>query len=307
MSIDVLQNRIRKLKNPSAVGLDPRLELIPGAILEDAFSRFGQTPEGAAEAQRIFCIGVLDALADIVPAVKFQTADFLAFGHAGIAALETLSSYAAKKGYYVLMDTMRGDVGPTAQVCANTYFGGTTIGGQAYLPFCADAVTLNAYPGSDGIKPFLPYCKDQGKNLFLLVKTSNKSSREIQDLISGDRVVHTAMADLAMRWSADLLSKSGYSEVGIVVGATHPAVLRTLREKYDRLFFLVPGYGAQGGGAKDVSNAFDRFGHGALVCASRSILAAWQKDGTDGAPYADSIRAAAIKMRADIGSYITVI
>ena len=126
----------------------------------------------------------------------------------------------------------------------------------------------------DSIKPFLPYCRDGGKSLFILVKTSNRSSVEVQDLLSGGRLVHTAMADLVNRWGGELWGKYGYSQVAAVVGAPYPEILRSLRAKYDRMFFLVPGYGAQGGTAKSVQHAFDRFGHGAVVCAARSILGA---------------------------------
>jgi len=293
------------MKNPSAFGLDPVPDLIPEALLRGAYSRLGQTPAAVAEAFRDYGEGLLDALRDVVPAVKLQTANFLRYGHAGIEALEQLSVSAAEKGYYVILDTMRGDVGHTAELVAETYFGSGE--NESASPFRADAVTLDAYPGSDGVKPFLTYCKDGGKNIFLAVKTSNKSSREVQDLISGDRVVHTAMADLAMRWSADLFSRSGYSEIGVIVGGTHPAVLRAMREKYDRLFFLVPGYGAQGGTARDAQAAFDRFGRGALVCASRSILGAWKKNESDGSDYLAEARAAAEKMRSDLAAFVTVI
>lgn len=298
MSIDILQNKIRKMKNPSACGLDLSPELIPETVRADALSRLGDTPAAAAESFRVFGAQVLDALADVVPAVKFQPANYLRYGHAGAEALEELCALAGKKGFYVIVDALRGDVETTAEIASAAYFG-------ADAPFPADAVTLNGYTGSDGVKPYLPYCREQGKNVFLLVRSSNKSSREVQDLISGDRVVHTVMADLAMRWSGDLIAKSGYSELGVIVGATHPAVLRALREKYDRLFFLVPGYGAQGGTARDAQYAFDRFGRGALVCASRSLIGAWQKE--ENGDYAALIRAAAEKMRSDLAGFVTVI
>ena len=173
--------------------------------------------------------------------------------------------------------------------------------------FACDALVVSAYLGSDILKPFLPYCKHDGKNIFLLLKTSNKSSREVQDLLSGDRVVYTAMADLAMRWSVDLFGKNGYSEIGAVVGATFPQTMKLLREKYDRRFFLVPGYGAQGGTAKNVQFAFDRFGHGAIITASRSIICAWQKEESDGRDYTRRAVDAALKMKNDIAKYVVIL
>ena len=265
MSIDVLQERIRKLKCPIMVGLDPYLPILPRHIVRDAFDEYGQTLRGAAEAYYRFCTELLDRLCPIVPAVKLQSACFEALGADGINQMQRISKYAKELGYYVLMDSMRGDVGSVAEIYAQAVFGSVSVGETACQLYSCDGLTVNGYLGSDGIKPFLPYCKHDGKNVFILLKTSNKSSREVQDLLSGDRVVYTAMADLAMRWGADLIGKNGYSEIGAVVGATFPQTMKLLREKYDRLFFVVPGYGAQGGTAKNVQFAFDRFGHGAIV------------------------------------------
>lgn len=307
MSIDVLQERIRKLKCPIMVGLDPYLPILPRHIVRDAFDEYGQTLRGAAEAYYRFCTELLDRLSPIVPAVKLQSACFEALGADGINQMQRISKYAKNLGYYVLMDSMRGDVGSVAEIYAQAVFGSVSVGETACQLYSCDGLTVNGYLGSDGIKPFLPYCKHDGKNVFILLKTSNKSSREVQDLLSGDRVVYTAMADLAMRWGSDLFGKNGYSEIGAVVGATFPQTMKLLREKYDRLFFVVPGYGAQGGTAKNVQFAFDRFGHGAIVSASRSIICAWQKDGGDGENYLDCAEEAALKMKADIGKYVVIL
>ena len=307
MSIDVLQERIRKLKSPIMVGLDPYLPILPRHIVRDAFDEYGQTLRGAAEAYYRFCTELLDRLSPIVPAVKLQSACFEALGADGINQMQRISKYAKELGYYVLMDSMRGDVGSVAEIYAQAVFGSVSVGETACQLYSCDGLTVNGYLGSDGIKPFLPYCKHDGKNVFILLKTSNKSSREVQDLLSGDRVVYTAMADLAMRWGSDLFGKNGYSEIGAVVGATFPQTMKLLREKYDRLFFVVPGYGAQGGTAKNVQFAFDRFGHGAIVAASRSIICAWQKDGGDGENYLDCAEEAALKMKADIGKYVVIL
>ena len=307
MSIDVLQERIRKLKCPIMVGLDPYLPILPRHIVRDAFDEYGQTLRGAAEAYYRFCTELLDRISPIVPAVKLQSACFEALGADGINQMQRISKYAKELGYYVLMDSMRGDVGSVAEIYAQAVFGSVSVGETAHQLYSCDGLTVNGYLGSDGIKPFLPYCKHDGKNVFILLKTSNKSSREVQDLLSGDRVVYTAMADLAMRWGSDLFGKNGYSEIGAVVGATFPQTMKLLREKYDRLFFVVPGYGAQGGTAKNVQFAFDRFGHGAIVAASRSIICAWQKDGGDGENYLDCAEEAALKMKADIGKYVVIL
>lgn len=307
MSIDVLQDRIRKLKSPIMLGLDPYLPILPPHIVKEAFLQYGQTPEGAARAYERFCSELLDALSEAVPAVKLQSACFEALGAEGIAVMQRVSRYAKERGYYVLIDSMRGDVGNVAEIYAQAMFGSVSVGDASCRLYECDALTVNPYLGSDSIKPFFPYCKQDGKNIFLLLKTSNKSSREVQDLLSGDRVVYTAMADLAMRWSEGLYGKNGYSQIGAVVGATFPQTLKLLREKYDRLFFLVPGYGAQGGTAKNVSFAFDRFGHGAVISASRSIICAWQSVGTDGTDYTKHAADAALKMKSDIAKYVTIL
>lgn len=309
MSIDVLQKAVRKMKNPSMFGLDPVPEVIPDYIFDDAFSQYGNTLRGIAEAYRVFCTGLLDELSDVVPAVKFQSACFEALGFEGVKVMQELLSYAKELGYYVLLDSMRGDVGNIAEIYANAMFGQIEARSEIFCPYACDGITVNGYLGSDGIKPFLPYLKDNSqKNIFLLIRTSNKSSGEVQDLISGDRVVHTAMADLAQRWSNGLFGKCGYSEIIAVVGATKPQMIEMLRAKYDRLFFMVPGYGAQGGTAKTVQYAFDKFGHGAIVSASRSIIAAWKnEENNDGRNFRACSRAAAEKMRDDILKYVTVL
>lgn len=307
MSFDILQDKIRKCKNPVMVGLDPYLPILPQHIVRDAFERYGQTLQGAAMAYERFCTELIDSLKDLVPAVKLQSACFEALGADGIAVMQRVSKYARSSGLYVLIDSMRGDVGSVAEIYAQAMFASVPIGQESAQLYGCDALTVNGYLGSDGIKPFLPYCKREGKNLFVLLKTSNKSSREVQDLLSGDRVVYTAMADLVMRLGGDMLGKYGYSEIGAVVGATYPQTLKLLREKYDRLFFLVPGYGAQGGTAKNVQFAFDRFGHGAIITASRSIICAWQKEGSDGTDYLERAVAAAQKMKKDIAKYVVIL
>lgn len=310
MSMDVLQEKIRQKKNPTVAGLDPRLDYIPQHILEEAYAKYGQTLQGAAEAYRLFCRGLIDALKDVVPAVKPQSAYFEVLGSAGIAALEEICAYAKEQGLYVIMDAKRGDIGSTCEAYAKAYLGCVEVGENSFAPFDCDSITVNGYLGTDALKPFTALCKERNKSIFLLVKTSNPSSRELQDLIAGDRLVHTVVADLAVRLTdkEQLEGTSGWSAIGAVVGATHPQDLKALREKYPQTFFLVPGYGAQGGKAKDVQYAFDKFGHGAIVNSSRGIMCAWKKmeDGT-GRDYQEAARNEAIRMRKDICTYVTVL
>lgn len=310
MSMDVLQEKIRRKKNPTVAGLDPKLEYIPQHLIDEAYAKYGPTLRGAAEAYRLFSRGLIDALCDVVPAVKPQSAYYEALGSAGIAVLEEIVAYAKEKGLYVIMDAKRGDIGSTCEAYAQAYLGEIRIGEGSFAPFDADSVTVNGYLGTDALKPFTALCKERDKSIFLLVKTSNPSSRELQDLIAGDRVVHTVVADLAVRLTdkEQLMGKAGWSAIGAVVGATHPEDLKNLREKYPQIFFLVPGYGAQGGKAQDVQYAFDRFGHGAIVNSSRGIMCAWKKteDGT-GKDYQEAARAEAIRMRDDILRFVDIL
>lgn len=311
MSMDILQEKIRQKKNPTVAGLDPKLDYIPQYIKDEAFEKYGKTLKGAAEAYRQFCYGLIDALYEVVPAVKPQSAYFEVLGSEGIKALEDVVAYAREKDLYVIMDAKRGDIGTTCEAYAEAYLGEMKIDEEISIaPFASDCVTVNGYLGTDGIKPFTALCKKNNKSIFLLVKTSNPSSMELQDLITGGRLVHTAMADLAVRLTdkEQLVGKSGWSAIGAVVGATHPEDLKNLREKYPNIFFLVPGYGAQGGKAKDVQYAFDKFGHGAIVNSSRGIMCAWKKtEDQTGRNYQEAAKAEAIRMRDDICRFITIL
>ena len=307
MSIDLLQSKIRKLKTPIVVGLDPTPELIPPELLAQCRDQLGDSVAALAEGYLRFCKGILDALKKLVPAVKVQAACFDALGWQGVKVMQELLAYAKKQGYYVLLETMRTDVGHIAAITAESVFGGIPCGEERVFPYPCDGLVLNGYLGSDGIKPYLPFVKEDGKNLFVVVKSSNKSSAEVQDLISGDRVIHTAMADLTLRWSTDLFGKCGYGEVGAVVGGLAPRAIQNLRKRYDTLFFLVPGYGAQGGVAKHASYAFDRFGHGAIVSASRSVIGAWKQEEYAGLNHQAAAVAAVEKMKRQLETYVTVL
>lgn len=306
MSIDLLQSKIRKLKCPIVVGLDPTPELIPPELLAECRKRLGDTLEAIAESYLCFCKGILDALKKLVPAIKVQTACFDALGWQGVKVMQELLVYAKKLGYYVLLETMRTDVGHIAAISAESVFGGLSCGTERVFPYPCDGLVLNGYLGSDGIKPYLPWVHgEEQKNLFIVVKSSNKSSAEVQDLLSGDRVIHTAMADLTLRWNGEVFGKCGYGQVGAVVGLSSPGAIPALRKRYDTLFFLVPGYGAQGGVAKHAAYAFDKFGHGAAVCAARSILGAWREQA--GADYPEAAVSAVEKMKKQLEVYVTVL
>ena len=307
MSFDVLQGKIKAKKNPTVAGLDARVEYVPPFILKKYTDKFGETLEAAALAVLEFDCGLIDALADIVPAVKPQSAYFEMLGWRGMKALEEVISYAKDKGLFVIADVKRGDIGSTAAAYSEAWLGTTQVGETACPAFDADCVTLNGYMGSDSIKPFLEDCLRRDKCAFVLAKTSNPSSMELQDLVAGDRLVYTVMGDLIQRWGKDTAGKYSYQALGAVVGATHPSVLRELRYRLDKTFFLVPGYGAQGGTAADVRYAFDELGRGAIVNASRSIMCAWQKTGKNGEDYQEAARSAAEKMRDEIRQYVAIL
>ena len=307
MSFDILQDKIKEKKNPTVAGLDARVEYIPPHILKKYTSQYGETLQAAALAVEEFDCSLIDALCDVVPAVKPQSADFEMLGWRGMETLEEVITHAKGKGLYVIADIKRGDIGTTATAYAEGWLGTTRVGETDCAAFDADCVTLNGYMGSDAIKPFLDQCVARNKSAFVLAKTSNPSSVELQDMVAGDRVVYTVMGDLIERWGKDTAGKYGYNALGAVVGATHPSVLKELRRRLEHTFFLVPGYGAQGGTAADVRCAFDELGRGAIVNASRSIMCAWKKTGKDGMDYQEAARAAAEQMRDELREYITIL
>lgn len=307
MSFDVLQDKIRKLKNPTVAGLDARIEYVPEHIRKAAFAEYGVGRKGAAEAIYQFNVELIDALCDIVPAVKPQSAYYENLGWQGMEMLERTIAYAKSKELFVIADIKRGDIGSTASAYAEGWLSGTEIEGEVFPAFDADCVTLNGYMGSDSINPFLEAAKAQDKCVFVLVKTSNPSSGELQDLIAGDRQIYQAMGDLNQRIAKDTVGKYGYTIAGAVTGATYPSDIRDLRKRLEHTFFLVPGYGAQGGTSEDVQHAFDQYGHGAIVNSSRGIMCAWQKTGGDGHDFAQAARNAAIAMRDDLKQFVTIV
>lgn len=303
MSLDRLIEKIAELQNPTVAGLDPKLDFIPQQVQEEAFGRFGPSLEGAAEALYLFNVGLIDALCDIVPAVKPQCAYYEMYGWPGVRALERTIAYAKSKGLFVITDGKRNDIGTTMEAYAAAHLGTVEAAGRTFAPFGGDALTVNGYLGSDGINPLLDICRQQDKGIFVLVKTSNKSSGELQDQKLGDKTVYETMGGFCEGWGDSLPGVHGYSGVGAVVGATYPAQLSELRQKLPHTFFLVPGYGAQGGGAADVAGAFDQKGLGAVINSSRGIMCAYKKTG-DPARFAEAAREEAIRMRDEIVEYI---
>ena len=306
MSFDILQDKIRAMKNPTVAGLDARIEYVPEYIRKAAYEQYGVGLKGAAEAIWQFNVGLIDALCDIVPAVKPQAAYYENLGWQGMEMLERTIAYAKSKGLFVIADIKRGDIGSTATAYAEGWLSGAKIEGQQIKSFDADCVTLNGYMGSDSIKPFLEAAKGEDKCAFVLVKTSNPGSGELQDLMVGDKTIYRVMGELNESIAAGTEGKYGYTMAGAVTGATYPTQIQALRDQLSKTFFLVPGYGAQGGTAADVKFAFDKYGHGAIVNSSRGIMCAWQKTGGDGHDFKEAARNAAIAMRDDIAQFVTI-
>lgn len=307
MSMDRLIQKIAETKNPTVAGLDPKLDFIPGYIKDNMLAEYDDLLEGAAAALLEFNIGLIDALCDIVPAIKPQAAYYEMYGWQGVRALADTIAYAKSSGMYVITDGKRNDIGTTMEAYATGHLGKISINNTEIEPFGGDALTVNGYLGTDGISPLLSVCNQYDKGIFVLVKTSNKSSGELQDKLIGDKPVYEIMGNMCENWGAQAMGKYGYSSVGAVVGATYPEQLLELRAKMPHTFFLVPGYGAQGGGAKDVSYGFDKNGLGAIVNSSRGIMCAYQKEGCDERDYAAAARREAIRMRDDITAHINAI
>ncbi len=297
MSMDRLITRILETKNPSVAGLDPKLSYIPDFIKEEAFAKHGKNLEGAAAALLTFNKGIIDALCDIVPAVKPQCAYYEMLGWQGVKALSDTIVYAQQKGMVVMIDGKRNDIGTTMEAYAAGHLGVAQVEDISLPAFGGDLLTVNGYLGSDGIKPLIKVCQEQNKGIFVLVKTSNPSSGELQDQCIDGKPVYRVMGEFCEQWGEELPGKYGYSGVGAVVGATYPDQLTELRKALPHTFFLVPGYGAQGGGAEGVAGAFDENGLGAIINSSRGILCAWQKTGATPEDYAKAAREEALRMR----------
>lgn len=295
---DRLTEKIRKKNSAICVGLDPRLEKIPNFIKEKALKKNKDKFKAASESIVQFNKEIIDAIFDIVPVVKLQIAFYEIFGEEGIRAFRETVEYARSKDLLIIADVKRNDIGSTAEAYAKAYLGEIDLFEDKKSLFGVDAVTINPFLGWDGVKPFIAECKKNGKGIFILLKTSNPSSGDIQDLYTKDeKRVYEILAHYIESWGADDIGESGYSFVGAVVGATHPKQASELRKIMPNSYFLVPGYGAQGGTADDVKKCFDDEGLGAIINSSRGIIFAYENsDKYDTKSYAQAARDAVIEM-----------
>ncbi len=300
--INKLISKIQKTGAPIVVGLDPMMKFVPSHIQKAAFAEFGETLEGAAEAIWQYNKGIVDAIYDLVPAVKPQIAMYEQFGIPGMIAFQKTVDYCKKKDLVVIGDIKRGDIGSTSEAYAVGHLGRVQVGSNSFYGFDEDFATVNPYLGSDGVKPFLKVCKEENKGIFVLVKTSNPSSGEFQDRLVDGKPLYEIVGEQVAAWGEECMG-NGYSYVGAVVGATYPEQGKILRKIMPKTFILVPGYGAQGGKGADLVHFFNEDGLGAIINSSRGIIAAYQQEKYaqyGEANYADASRAAVIDMREDI-------
>ena len=291
MSIDKLHGRIRKLKNPSVIDFGIKNDSLPAHLISEEADTL--------KAYSRFCRELMDGLKDVVPAVRFPFGAFAIMGPDGLAQLQALLTRAGELGFYVLLDAPEILTPWAADRTAEAIFGT-----GSYL---CDGLLISPYIGSDSIKPFAGFCKEQDKDLFVVVRSPNKSAAELQDLLSGSRHVYNAAAELVDRFGASILGKCGYSRIGAAGSAGSPDVLRSIRAKHNRMFLLVDGLDYPSGNAKNCSFAFDRFGYGATVCAGPSVTAAWADADSDGTDYVALAVQAAERMKKNLNRYVTIL
>lgn len=291
MSVDILQEKIRKTKNPSVLEFALSVSDIPPHICREE--------DGNGAAYFRFCRELLTVLQGTVPAVRFGFAAFALLGHDGLYRLSETMKLARELGYYVLLDAPELLSPAAASMTAEALLGAGSL-------YPCDGLVIGGYLGSDLIKPFLPFSKKEKKDLFVVARTANKSASELQDLLAGGRLVHTAAADYVNRYGADTAGKSGYTRVGILAAASSAESLRTLRSKYPKLFLLLDGYDYPNANAKNCSYAFDQFGHGAAACSS-GIALAWKIADSDGEDYLEHAKTAAERMKKNLNRYITIL
>lgn len=278
MITDVLIEKIKQTENPSVIGFDPRLSYVPEFIKNESFSKFEETLKGAANALYKWGTMLIDELYDIIPAIKPQVAMYEMFGSEGIDAFIKTVEYAKSKGLIVIGDIKRSDIGSTAESYSEGHVGCVSVGSKSYSVYKEDMITINPYLGVDTIEPFLNDCVKYEKGMFILVKTSNPNSGQLQDLLVEGAPVYEHVGKLVRKWGEEHIGDCGYSLVGAVVGATHTEQAKRLRELMPSTMFLVPGYGAQGATAQDLACCFDKEGLGAIVNSSRGVIAAFQKE-----------------------------
>lgn len=306
-AIDLLIDKIKETNNPTVMGLDPRYDILPKCVVE----KYPLTLEGVSQAIIEYNKALIDATYDIIPAIKPQIAFYEMFGIPGMQAFKETCLYAKQKGMIVIADIKRGDIGSTAQGYSNAYLGKTKIGDVEESIYDIDFATINPYMGTDCVKPFVQDCKKYNKGLFILVKTSNPSSGELQDVkLENGNEVYKEVAKLVNTWGNELIGENGYSSIAAVVGATYPKQLQDLRQSFPSMFFLIPGYGAQGGKPEDIALGFDKNGLGGIVNASRSLMCAYKsdvwKDKFSEKDYAKATREEAIRMRDELNRAINI-
>jgi len=303
-AVDLLIDKIKETNNPTVMGLDPRYDMLPECIR----SKYEKSIHGACQAILEYNKKLIDATYDIVPAVKPQIAFYEMFGIEGIEVFKKTCEYAKEKGMIVIADIKRGDIGTTAAAYSNAFLGKTPIGDIWQSVFDLEFITVNPYLGADGVIPFVEDAKKYNKGIFVLVKTSNKSSGDLQDLKTEDgEEIYVKVAKLVNEWGKELVGEYGYSSISAVVGATYPKQLEKLREVMPNAYFLIPGYGAQGGKAEDIALGF-KDGLGGIVNASRSLMCAYKsdrwKDQFTEKEFAKATRAEAIRMRDELNNAI---
>lgn len=304
-AIDVLINKIKEYDNPTVIGVDTRYDMVPECVRK----KYDTTIEGMCKAMLEYSKALIDATYDIIPSVKLQSAYFEMYGVEGIKLYKEMIDYCKEKQMVVMADVKRGDIGSTSAGYSRAYLGKNIINEKEEPIFDVDFATVNPYMGSDCVMPFVEDCKKYDKGIFVLVKTSNKSSGEIQDVKAEDgEEIYKKVAKLVNTWGNDLIGENGYSSVSAVVGATYPKQLQELREIMPHSYFLIPGYGAQGGKAEDIALGFDENGLGGIVNATRSLMCAYKsdlwKDKFAEEDYAKATRAEAIRMRDELNNAI---
>lgn len=290
--MDRLQKQIRKLKNPTCVVFSVMEGQVPLHIRESTNSLCG--------AYEVYARELLTGLKDTVPAVRFDFTTFAVLGADGLRLLQELLTFAAELGYYVILDAPEANSAWAAQASAQSLMNPDSL-------WRFDGLVISCYIGSDAVKPYVQATKEQDKDLFLILRTANKSAPELQDLMTGSRLVHLAAADMAKRLGESYVGRSGYSCIGGVGAATSADGLKNLRGKYPDVFLIVDGADYSGANAKNCSAAFDKLGHGAIACVGASVLEAWRLAQTDGYDYVEQAVQAAERMKKNLLRYITVL
>ena len=301
-----LIKKIDDLKSPIVAGIDTTDEMMPKNMKDKFYEMFGRNATAVSKMLVDYNKIIIDNIHDLIPAVKIQIAMYEKYGVSGIRAYNETATYAAQKGLIVIGDIKRGDIGSTA-TAYSAHLADAQIDGNSVPTWHEDMITVNPYLGSDSLVPFIDACKQADKACFVLVKTSNPGSADIQDLITKDNnePIYESVGKMVEKLGADMVDEYGYSAIGAVVGATHSQIGSRLRKIMPQTFFLVPGYGAQGAGSEDIRGFFDKDGRGSIVNSSRGIIANWQKDDKYSEQnIGEAAREAVLNMKKDLGGII---